>query len=114
MGKFDSSIGISTKEIGTIKFNIKREIEYQLPELPEPVETTLFLQGKSSWMFTWNILNKSIPVKEKESISIEVVVKLKKEFHCHLNKTHYKYTCIIDRGKDIYHPKVSIVEIVTT
>ena len=62
MGKFDSSTGLSKKEIGAIKFNIKREIEFQLPELPEEVETMLFLQGKSSWMFKWNILNKNIPI----------------------------------------------------
>jgi len=49
MKKFDKSSGLSNKEIGAIKYNIKNEISRKLPELPDPVETKLFLQGRSAW-----------------------------------------------------------------
>lgn len=90
MGKFDSSIGLSTKGIGAIKYKIKNEILYQLPELPDPVETKLFLQGRGAWTFTWNLLNINIPVHANDIISIEVIAKLKKEFHCYQTITSYK------------------------
>ena len=39
MSQFDATSGLSTKEIGIIKYNIKNQIARQLPELPDPVET---------------------------------------------------------------------------
>lgn len=111
LGKFDSSIGLSTKEIGAIKFKVKNEILNQLPELPDPVETKLFLQGRRAWIFTWNLLNKNAPVQVNDTISIEVVAKLKRAFHCYQTTTRYKYICNVQRKKDIYDPKLSVTEI---
>lgn len=51
MSKLDTSVGLSTKEIGIIKYNIKNEISRQLPELPDSVETKIFLQGRDAWVF---------------------------------------------------------------
>ena len=112
MGKLDTSTGLSTKEIGAIKYKIKNEIEYQLPELPDPVETQLFLQGRGAWTFTWNLLNKNIPIQTNDKISIEVVAKLKKEFHCYQTTTCYKYMCNVQMQKDLYRPKLSVTEII--
>jgi len=111
MGKFDSSIGLSTKEIRAIKYKIKSEILCQLPELPDPVETKLFLQDRGAWTFTWSLLNKNIPVQATDAVSIEVVAKLKKEFHCYQTTTFYKYMCNVQSQKDIYHPKLSVTKI---
>lgn len=111
MGKFDLSIGLSAKEIGAIKYKIKNEILYQLPELPDSVETMLFLQGRGAWMFTWNLLNKNTPVQANDTILIEVIAKLKKEFHCYKTETCHKYMCNVQSQKDIYHPKLSVTEI---
>lgn len=83
MGILDTSTGLSTKEIGVFKYKIKNEIGYRLPEFPDHVETRLFLQGRNAWTYSWNILNATIPIPENDAISIEVVAKLKKEFHCH-------------------------------
>ena len=112
MGKFDSSTGLSTKEIGAIKYKLKNEIEYQLPQLPEPVETQLFLQGRGAWTYTWELLKKNTPIQPKDTITIEVSAKLKKEFHCYQTTTLYKYMCNVQRKKDIYHPKLSVTEII--
>ncbi len=94
MGKFDSSIGLSTKQIGSIKYKIRNEILVQLPDLPDPVETKLFLQGREAWTFTWNFLNKNTIVDANDTISLEVVAKLKKEFHCYQKKLVIN-TCVI-------------------
>jgi hypothetical protein len=111
MGKFDTSTGMSSNEIGAIKHNIRNEIMRQLPELPDLVETQLFLQGRSAWSFTWNFLNRNAPVQDNDSISIEVSAKLKKEFHCHQTTTCHKYMCSIRRQNDIYNPDLSVTEI---
>ena len=111
MGKFDSSIGLSTKGIGAIKYKIMNEILYQLPELPDPVETKLFLQGRGAWTYTWNLLNKNIPVHANDTFSIEVIEKLKKEYHCCQTRTSYKSLCNVQSQKNIYHPKLSVTEI---
>jgi hypothetical protein len=112
MGKLDASTGLSPKEIGVFKYKIKSEIGYQLPELPDHVETRIFLQGRDAWTYTWNLLNASIPIRKNDAISIEVVVKLKKEFHCYQIKTRFKYMCNVKRQQDMYHPKLSVTEIV--
>jgi hypothetical protein len=57
-------------------------------------------------------INANIPIQEHDAISIEVVAKLKKEFHCHQTKKCYKFMCNLQRQKDMYHPKLSVTEIV--
>ena len=111
MRKFDTSTGMSSNEIGAIKHNIRNEIVRQLPELPDLVETQLFLQGRSAWLFTWDFLNRNAPVQDNDAISIEVSAKLKKEFHCYQTTTCYKYMCSVRRQKDIYNPELSVTEI---
>ena len=111
MQKFDSSCGISKKEIDIIKFNIKRNIELQLPVLPESIGTKLFLQGRDAWIFSWCLLNEKFPIPSSETISLEVVAKLKREFHQYIDKTNYNFTCNVKmKKKDLYHPKVSIIK----
>lgn len=44
MQKFDTSCGLSQKQIGAIKYNVKNEILRQLPVLPEPVRQSFFLK----------------------------------------------------------------------
>jgi hypothetical protein len=111
MGKLDTSTGLSTKEIGAFKYKIKNEVGLQLPDLPDHVEMRLFLHGRDAWTYTWNLLNANIPIQENDTISIEVVAKLKKEFHYRQTKTCYKFMCILQRQKDPYHPKLSVTEI---
>lgn len=112
MGKLDTSTGLSAKEVGVFKYKIKNEIGFRLPELPGHVETRLFLQGRDAWTYTWNLLNANTPILENDAISIEVTAKLKKEFHCHQTKKTYKFMCNLERQKDLYHPKLSVTEIV--
>ena len=108
MRKFDASSGLSRKEIGIIKYNLKREISRQLPELPDPVETKLFLRGRDAWLFGWSLLNKNFPIKSHDVIYLEVAVKLKKEFYHNNITTHYIFSCKIHMQEDIYHPKLSV------
>ncbi|MBW2608292.1 MAG: hypothetical protein JRD05_11725 [Deltaproteobacteria bacterium] len=111
MQKFDPSCGISKNEIGIIKYNIKKNIGIQLPELPDSVETKLFLQGRDAWVFNWCLLNEKYPIESNEIVSLEVVAKLKREFHQYQDKTHYKFTCNVQiEQEDLYHPKVSITK----
>lgn len=111
MGKLDTSAGLSKDEIRAFKYVIKHKIVCKLPELPDHIETQLFLQGRDAWTYAWNLLNESIPIQENDIVSIELVAKLKKEFHCHLAKNRFKYICNIQRQEDIYHPRLSITEI---
>lgn len=111
MGKLDQLTGLSTKEIRAFKYQIKCEVGSQLPELPDHIETQLFLQGRDAWTYTWNLLNESIPIRDDDVVSIEVVTKLKNKFHCHLEKRCFKYICNIKRQEDLYHPKLSITEV---
>lgn len=110
MQKFDPSCGLSEKEIGIIKYNVKNEISRQLPELPDSVETKLFLQGRDAWVFSWCMSNEKYPIESNETVSLEVVAKLKREFHHYQNTKHYKFSCNVQMRKDdIYHPKLSIM-----
>ena len=109
MQKFDSSCGLSRKEIGIIKYSIKDKITRQLPLLPDFVETKLFFQGRDAWVFSWCLLHEKYPISSKKPVSLEVVVKLKKEFHCYQDITHYKFSCEVKMVvNDLYHPKISI------
>jgi len=108
MQKFDTSCGLSKDQIGTIKYNAKNKILVQLPTLPEFVETKLFLQGRSAWVYSWNLKNKKIPIEFKDKISLSVIVKLKKEFHQYLESKRYNFSCKAQLTKDFYHPKISV------
>ena len=109
MHKFDTSSGLTKKQIDIIKYAVKREISRQLPILPEPIETKLFFEGRDAWRYSWS-LNKQYTIESKDEISIDVVAKLKKEFHNYNESTHYTYSCIVKLRQDIYRPKVSITK----
>ena len=109
MKKFDTSFGLKKKQIDIIKYVVKNEINRQLPLLPEQIETKLYFEGRDAWVYSWS-LNKPYPLESKDEISLEVVAKLKREFH-HCNKTtHYKFSCKVQLGHDIYRPKVFIIK----
>ena len=107
MHKFDTSSGLTNKQIDIIKYVVKNEISKQLPILPEPIETKLFFEGRDAWIFSWS-LSKQYAIDSKEEISLDVVAKLKKEFHHYNESTHFKYSCIVNLSQDIYRPKVTI------
>ena len=108
MSQFDALSGLSTKEIGIIKYNIKNQIARQLPLLPDPVETKLFLQGRDAWVFGWSLLNENLPIESNDTIFVKVTVKLKKEFHCYKIPRHHSFSYKVQMQEDIYHPKVSV------
>jgi len=110
MSKLDPSVGLSTKEIGMIKYHIKNDISRQLPELPDSVETKLFLQGRDAWVFSWNLLNENLPIKKNDIIFIDAIAKLKREFHNYQAIKHYEFTCKVQMREDLYKPKVSVNE----
>ena len=107
MNRLDSSTGLSAKEIGTIKYNIKKKISGELPELPDAVETQLFLQGRHPWSFYWKILNSNVPINPNEVIVVEVTAKLKREFHCYGTIAQRTFLCNVRTTEDVYHPSVS-------
>jgi hypothetical protein len=106
--KFDASCGICAKEISTIKFNVKNHIMLGLPELPDPIETKLFLQGRDARIFSWGLLNEKLPISSSSLVILEVMAKLKKEFQNHLKITHLRFLCEIRRKRDVYNPVVTI------
>ena len=110
MYKFDTSSGLTKKQIDIIKYVVKNEILRQLPILPEPVEIKLFFEGRDAWIFSWS-LNRQERIEAKDEISLDVVAKLKKEFHQYNEFTHYKFSCKVQPRQDIYRPKVSITKI---
>ena len=109
MYKFDTSSGLTKKQIDIIKYAVKDEILRQLPVLPEPVETKLFFEGRDAWIFSWS-LNRQDRIESKDEISHDVLAKLKKEFHQYNESTHYKYSCKVKLRQDIYRPKVTITK----
>ena len=112
MQKFDPSCGLSRKKIEIIKFLVKHEITRQLPLLPDPVETKLFLQGRDAWMFRWFLQHEHYPISPKEPVSLEVVAKLKKEFHQYQEITQYRFLCTVKMVEnDLYNPKITINKI---
>jgi len=112
MDKFDtSSCGLTKKQIDYIKFAVKNAVSKRLPILPEPVEMALFFQGRDAWIFSWGLCAHSSS-DQTISVSLEMVVKLKKEFcGCNVRK-RYKFFCRVQLGQDIYQPKVSLKELV--
>jgi hypothetical protein len=109
MRKFDTSIGLKKNQIDIIKYAVKNEINTQLPLLPEPIETKLFFEGRDAWVYSWS-LKKPYPLEPKDEISLEVVAKLKKEFHYCNKTTHYKFSCKVQQGQDFYRPKVFVIK----
>jgi hypothetical protein len=55
-------------------------------QLPDPVETKLFLEGRDAWVSTWCLLNDKCSISSNGPVFLEVVAKLKREFH-HYQKT---------------------------
>jgi len=109
MRKFDSSSGLTKNQIQIIKYAVKNEILKQLPILPEPIEIKLFLEGRDAWIFSWSLIEPHpIDCGPKDEISLDVVAKLKKEFHPYNETTHYKYSCVVNLRQDIYRSKVTI------
>lgn len=112
MRKLDPSIGLSAQQIGTIKYNIKERISRELPELPDAVETALFFQGRTPWIYSWNLLNNNLPIEENEVVVIEATAKLKREFHRFSAIKRYTFLCKVKVTEDVYHPQVSISKVV--
>ena len=111
MQKFDTSCGLSRKEIGTVKYSVKNGMSRQLPELPDSVETKLFIQGRNAWIFSWRLLNQKVPIKSDGTVSLEVVAKLKREFYHYQSTAHYKFSCKVRiRRNDLYHPDISVAK----
>jgi hypothetical protein len=107
MHKFDTSSGLTKNQIQIIKYAVKNEILRQLPILPEPIETKLFFEGRDAWIFSWSLIEQH-PIDSKDEISLDVVAKLKREFHPYNESTHYKYSCVVNLRQDIYRSKVII------
>ena len=77
MFKFDTSSGLTKKQIDIIKYAIKNEILRQLPILPETVETKLFFEGRDAWIYIWS-LNRQDRIESKDEMTLDVVANLKK------------------------------------
>lgn len=110
MDKFDKSCGLTKKQIDHIKFAARHAAFKRLPTLPEPIETALFLQGRDAWVFRWGLCGQP-SIGDVISVSLEIVVKLKKEFRSYNVRLCYKFLCRVQLGKDIYNPKVSLREV---
>lgn len=110
---FTTTCGLSKQEIAIIKHNVRNGIFRQLPVLPDKIETILFFQGRDAWIFGWSLLKqRSQSESNVTTISLEVVVKLKKEFHDYLNIKQFKYSCKVKLNRDdLYHPKTIIKNI---
>jgi len=109
MYKFDTSIGFTKKPIDIIKYKVKVELSKELPVLPEPVEMKLFFEGRDAWVFSWS-LNKKDTIESKNELNLDVVVKLKKEFHQYNASKQYKYSCMIKLRQDLYGSKVKVTK----
>ena len=107
MSKLDASCGLTSQQIGTIKFAIKRAVNLKLPELPDHIETKLFLQGRDAWTYSWHLLDQDAQ-NPLHPISIEVEVKLKKEFCQYQPCTRFTFLCKLQLQPDIYSPIKSI------
>ena len=109
MIKFDTTCGLTKKEIAIIRYNIKKDLRMRIPLLPEKVEIKLFFEGRGAWTYSWGLreLPESAPVKR---LYVEVTAKLKKEFHYLEQPRHHRFLCKVQVGPSIYHPKLSIRE----
>jgi hypothetical protein len=109
MSKLDASCGLTSQQIGTIKFAIKRALDLKLPLLPDPIETNLFFEGRDAWIYSWDLLNQDAQ-KPLHPISVKVDVKLKKEFCQYQLRQRYTFLCKLELQPDIYSPIKSIHE----
>lgn len=107
MSKLDASCGLTSHQIGAIKYAIKRHVGLKLQLLPEHVEMKLFFQGRSAWTCSWNLLDQDAR-NPLHPMSIEVDVKLKKEFHQYQLCTRYTFLCKLQLQPDIYSSVKSI------
>jgi len=105
----NASCGLSSKQIGIVKYVIKNAVGLKLPEFPEHVEMKLFFQGRAAWTYSWRLLGQNIQ-DQSLPISIEVDAKLKKEFMQYQKRTRYTFICKVQLQQDIYSPKISIRE----
>jgi len=108
--KFDPSCGLAKKQIDIIKYKVKREIGKQLPFLPEFLETKLFFEGRDAWIYSWCLSNRVHTIESGYEICLEVIAKLKREFHQYQERTQYKFSCKVKLSEDIYRSKVSIID----
>jgi hypothetical protein len=108
MKKFDPSCGLTRAHIQTVKYRVKREIGKRLPVLPEHVEAQLFFEGRDAWIHSWCLLNNSSPIELGDELCLEVVAKLKREFHQYQERKQYKFSCKVDLIENIYRSNVSI------
>jgi hypothetical protein len=108
MKNFDSSCGLTKAHIEIIKYRVKREIGKRLPLLPEHVEVQLFFEGRDAWIYGWWLLNNSFPIELGDEIRLEVVAKLKREFHQYQERTQYKFSCKVALIENVYRCNVSI------
>ncbi|MFZ1548234.1 MAG: hypothetical protein WAT12_14240 [Candidatus Nitrotoga sp.] len=107
MSKLDTSSGLTSLQVGTIKFAIKRAVSLKLPELPGHIETNLFLQGRDAWTYSWHLLDQDAQ-NSLHPISIEVEVKLKKEFCQYQPCSRYTFLCKLQLQPDIHSSIKSI------
>jgi hypothetical protein len=107
MSKLDTSCGLTAQQIGTIKFAIKRALGLKLPILPEHVDMKLFFEGREAWTYSWR-LREQDALNPLHPMSVEVDVKLKKEFCQYQLCTRHMFLCQLQLQPDIYSPIRSI------
>jgi hypothetical protein len=107
VNRFDTSCGLTEKEIAIIRFNIKRDLQIRLPMLPDNVETKLFFEGRHAWTYSWRLRErpKGLPPAR---LYVQVIAKLKKEFHYLELPRRHTFLCRVQIGPSIYHPKIFI------
>lgn len=102
--KLDVACGLTPKQIGAIKFMIKQSIGLELPFLPDHVETKLFMEGRDPWIYAWRLINQDSK-NPTHPVSVEVDVKLKKEFFQYQTETHHTFLCSLELLPDMYASK---------
>ncbi len=110
MAKLDASCGLSSKQIGTIKFKIRRALDAKLPMLPEHVEEMLFLQGRDAWTYTWQLLKQDAQ-RASHPITLAVEVKLKREFSGYQISPRHTFQCKLNLQPDIFAAKPTVRKI---
>jgi len=69
----------------------------------------LFFQGRDAWTYSWRLLDQ-IDQNSQRPISVEVDVKLKKEFLQTQLRARYTFVCQVRLQPDVYEPKISMHE----
>ena len=108
MSTLDAKWNLTTEQVGIIKHQIKRSqlLLNSLPVLPELVEEILFLQGRDSWIYSWDVIeNPRYPLK---SIEVILTVKLKKDFHKFSERTKFKFQCNVKISNDLFKPSITL------